>query len=66
MKITIEADAKEIAALVLELQERRELPAEFQLEFNGKQVIESALATIRDMRGAYSDGDSKSEKPSGS
>lgn len=66
LKITIEADAKEIAALVLALQERREFPTEIQCEFDGKQIIESALATIRDMREAYSNGDSKREKPSDS
>ena len=66
LKITIEADAKEIAALVLALQERREFPKELKLELGGKQIIEPALATIRDMREAYSNGDSKREKPSDS
>lgn len=47
MKVTIEADAKEIAALVLELQERRVLPDKVQVTFDGKKVMASVLEDIR-------------------
>ena len=55
MKITIEADAKELAALVAELQKRREGSCELELEFDKDKAIESALAAIRDMREADAD-----------
>ena len=42
MKITIEADAKEIAALVLELQKRREEPCEIE----DASDLETAFASI--------------------
>ena len=66
MKVTIEADAKEIAALVLELQERRVLPDELQVTIDGKKVMASALEAIHGRLEANSALDSKNEKRSAS
>ena len=58
MEIIIRGEPKEIAALVLELQERRtmpNLPDSMELCFDQNEIIESALAAIRDMRGVNSD-----------
>ncbi len=49
MKVTIEADAKEIAAFVLELQKRRVLPDKVQVAIDGKKIMESVLEDIRGM-----------------
>lgn len=45
MKITIDGDAKEIAALVLELQGR--LSGEVAIETDGEKLTESVLRAIR-------------------
>lgn len=55
MEIIIRGEPKEIAALVLELQERRtmpNLPDSMELCFDQNKIIESALAAIRGMREA--------------
>lgn len=66
MKVTIEANAKEIAALVLELQERRVLPDKVRVTFDGKKVMASVLEDIRGRLEANSALDSENEKRSAS
>ena len=46
MKITIEGDPKEVAALVLELQGR--LSGEVAIETDGAMITKSVLKAIRD------------------
>lgn len=58
MEIILRGEPKEIAALVLELQERRtiqNLPDSMELCFDQNKIIESALAAIHGMRGVNSD-----------
>lgn len=55
MEIIIRGEPKEIAALVLELQERRtmpDLPGSTELRFDKDLAVKTALATIRGMREA--------------
>ena len=52
MKITIEADSKEIADLVLKLQNRHIGEKEVELYPNPKDLVPTLAEAIRGMRGA--------------
>ncbi len=49
MNVILEGEVKEIAALVLAIQERQDgKPATLKLRLDGKEIVKSSLEAIRD------------------